>query len=86
METKDGVVTFAPGEMEKMQETNRNWGEVELFRWQYGELPQPEDKRPLIYSQGLINASKALMEKKVDPFNAAEMLKVAGLELKDLGK
>ena len=86
MEIKNGVATFAPGELEKLSAEDRNWGEVELFRWQYGELPKPDDKRPLIYSEALIKAGKAVREMQVSPFNASEMLKVAGLLLKDLGK
>lgn len=71
---------------EAMMSNDRNWGEVELYRWQHGTLPQPEGAKPLVYSEALIAAAKAVREGKVAPFNAAEMLKVAGLKLKDLGK
>lgn len=67
-----------------MMDHDRNWGEVELFRQQYGELPKSDDLRPLVYSDALVAAAKAVRAGKVDPFNASEMLKVAGLKLKDL--
>lgn len=41
---------------------NDNWAQVELFRWQYGELPQPTDTRPLDVAEGLRKMSVALME------------------------
>lgn len=70
----------------EMLAKDRNWGEIELYRHQHGTLPQPEGCKPLIYSEALIKAAEAVREGKVNPFNAAEMLKVAGLKLQDLGK
>lgn len=63
---------------------DRNWGEVELFRWQYGVLPAQDDFRPLVYPDAFAAAAKAVREGKVDPFNASEMLKVAGLQIREL--
>ena len=70
---------------DKLEEST-SWGEVELYRWQYGELPGGNADRPLIYSDALRKAAHAVQQGKVDPFNASEMLKVAGIKLKELGK
>lgn len=37
-----------------------DWARVELWRWQYGDLPQPDDFRPLDESAGLMAMSKAI--------------------------
>jgi len=41
-------------------EPDDSWAQVELWRWQYGELPRPDDSRPLIPSVGLRNMAKAI--------------------------
>jgi hypothetical protein len=37
-----------------------DWARVELFRWQYGTLPMPDDMRPLDVANGMIQMAKAL--------------------------
>ncbi len=39
-----------------------SWAQVELFRWQYGVLPTPTDRRILNVAEGLRKMSVALME------------------------
>lgn len=39
---------------------NDPWTEVELWRWQYGELPQSTDMRPLDIGKGLIGMADAI--------------------------
>jgi hypothetical protein len=61
-----------------------SWAEVELFRWQYGELPKGgSDNRKLDVSEGLIGMAKAIekhltnkeFDKLPTPFNVCEVLK-----------
>lgn len=72
---KPGHFVMEKGDMEK---ANDSWAQVELFRWQYGELPQPDDDRHIQVDIALANAAKACREGKLDPFNAASMLQYAG--------
>ncbi len=66
-----------------------NWARVELWRWQYGELPESNDSRPLIVSIALEAMAKALLNGEVKPssFNVAIVLKyvahLLGKEVKE---
>lgn len=53
---------------------NDMWAEVELWKHQYGHLPQPEDKRPLIIREAGKKAAEAVRMGKVRTFNAASMI------------
>lgn len=37
-----------------------NWAKVELFRWQYGELPKPDDQRKLDIPKALAAMADAI--------------------------
>lgn len=37
-----------------------SWAKVELWRWQYGTLPQPDDMRPLDVAAGLRGMAAAI--------------------------
>jgi len=37
-----------------------SWAKVELWRWQYGTLPQPDDMRPLDAAAGLRGMAAAI--------------------------
>lgn len=37
-----------------------SWAQVELYRWQYGELPTEGNCKPLIPSEGMLKATEAL--------------------------
>jgi len=37
-----------------------SWARVELWRWQYGTLPTPDDMRPLDVAYGMAQMAKAL--------------------------
>lgn len=67
---------------EMMALANDNWAEVELFRWQYGELPKPTDSRRLNLAEAAAKMAKAVSAGDVSPFNAASVIaylgKVAG--------
>jgi hypothetical protein len=62
---------------------NDNWAEVELWRWQYGELPASTDMRPLNVPEGLRGIAAAIekgcKEHKPDempsPFNVCSVLR-----------
>jgi hypothetical protein len=67
-----------------------DWAKVELFRWQYGELPTSGDHRKLDISVGLENIAKAI-EKGYQsgnacvmpsPFNVVEVLLFCARKLK----
>lgn len=72
---KPGHFVMEKGDMEK---ANDSWAQVELFRWQYGELPRPNDERRIDVGIALTMAAKACRERQIDPFNAASMLQYAG--------
>lgn len=64
-----------------------NWAEVELWRWQYGELPGQDDMRPLIVSEGIIGMAKAI-EKGDElnfptPMNVISVLRYAAKKIKE---
>lgn len=73
-----------------------SWALVELHRWQYGELPQPNDTRPLVISIGLQNMANALeagMKKDAtpevrqampDPFNVCAVLRYTAKTLEEV--
>lgn len=61
---------------------NISWAQVELFRMQYGCLPGPNDTRPIDFEIAFKAAHKQVMDRKLDPFNAAMMLWYAGELLK----
>lgn len=57
-----------------------SWAQVELFRWQYGELPEANDSRPLDVSRGLKVMAAAVAKGEVSWENiAVVMVYVAGL-------
>ena len=73
----------------KISDADDSWAEVELFRWQYGHLPQ-DDNRPLDVSEGLIGMSKGIKEgleskdysKMPAPFNVCLVLEYCARKFK----
>lgn len=73
----------------QIPDPNESWAQVELFRWQYGVLPESGDFRPLDVSIGIRNMAEALIkgckksastEDKANmpaPFNVYEVMKYA---------
>jgi hypothetical protein len=65
----------------KLPDPDESWAKVELWRWQYGSLPQPDDMRPLDVSKGLQEMAAAI--RKGDranfpaPFNVIAVLEYA---------
>jgi hypothetical protein len=59
-------------------DANDSWATVELYRWQYGMLPMPQDQRKLIPSEGLKGMAKAIMAGNLNnfptPMNVASVL------------
>lgn len=47
---------------------NDDWAEVELYRWQYGELPPPNDNRPLNIPTALKNMANAIEKRDMKNF------------------
>lgn len=70
-----------------------SWAQVELHRWQYGSLPQPNDRRPLDVSAGLQCMADAIetgcktgaTEAMPSPFNVCEVMRYAARLLKGKG-
>ncbi len=60
-------------------EFNESWAEVELWRWQYGELPKPDDIRELDVSKGLEGMANAIEKGDIanfpSPFNVMSVLR-----------
>lgn len=54
------------------------WAEVELFRWQYGELPQAGDKRKVDYHLATEIMANNVAEGAVSPFNAGSVIAYLG--------
>lgn len=58
-----------------------SWAKVELWRWQYGTLPQPDDMRPLDVSEGLRGMAAAICKGDKSnfptPFNVVAVLEYA---------
>lgn len=61
---------------------NNSWARVELWRWQYGELPSPDDNRPLDESAGLRAMADAFNTGHVEgknewpaPFNVQSVMR-----------
>lgn len=67
-------------------ETNDSWAEVELYRWQYGELPPSNGSKPLDVPTALEKMAEALSQpdktKWPSPFNVASVLAYAAKQLK----
>jgi hypothetical protein len=69
--------------IELQHDPNDSWAEVELWRWQYGELPASTDMRPLDVAAALRGMAAAIekgcKEKKPDempsPFNVCSVLR-----------
>ena len=65
----------------KLPDPEESWARVELWRWQYGTLPQSDDMRPLDVSKGLQGMAAAI--RKGDrsnfptPFNVIAVLEYA---------
>lgn len=61
------------------RDPNESWALVELFLWQYGELPQENNQRELDIKKALISMSDKLMsgDSSVypNPFNVGSVLK-----------
>jgi hypothetical protein len=57
----------APKHINLTSDPGDSWAEVELWRWQYGDLPQPNDMRPLYVPAGLLGMAEAIQ--KGDPNN-----------------
>lgn len=58
-----------------------SWAQVELWRWQYGGLPDANDYRPLDVSKGLQGMANAIKEgdlgKFPTPYNVVLVLEYA---------
>ena len=54
-----------------------SWGQVELFRMQYGELPKNNDERRIEYAKAFRAARKQVEAGKVDTANTGTMLGIA---------
>ena len=58
-----------------------SWAKVELWRWQYGTLPQPDDMRPLDVAAGLRGMAEAIRKGDRNnfptPFNVIAVLEYA---------
>lgn len=67
-----------------------HWAEVELYRWQHGELPPQEGSAyPLDISKGLAAMAEACApeaEHHPAPFNVAEVLAFAGRKIAEFEK
>lgn len=73
-------------EDKKYQNPDRNWVMVELFRWQYGELPKPNDNRSVDLTEATRKMALGIDNRKVNPFNVAIVLAWLGkncVELKN---
>lgn len=60
------------------EKANDTWAEVELWRWQYGHLPDSSDTQPLDIKIATQKMAEALLEGKVQPFSAASVIKFLG--------
>lgn len=56
-----------------MARANDNWAEVELWRWQRGQLDS-SDQTPLDISLGAKNMAQAIRDGQVEPFAAASVI------------
>ena len=67
--------------MAKLSDPDDAWAEVELWRWQYGTLPQPGDMRPLDVSKGLQGMADAIRKGNRSnfptPYNVITVLEYA---------
>jgi len=52
----------------KLPDPEDSWARVELWRWQYGTLPRPDDMRPLDVSAGLRGMATAIRQGNRDNF------------------
>jgi NTP pyrophosphatase (non-canonical NTP hydrolase) len=66
-------------------DTNDSWAEVELFRWQYGEMPTLADDRKLDISAGLNAMAEAIRKGNPEnfpaPHNVISVLQFASKQL-----
>jgi hypothetical protein len=66
---------------------NDDWAEVELFRWQHGDLPSPEDRRPLDVPTGLRKMADAIVlgdrANFPSPHNVVSALRYAAKKLEE---
>ena len=53
------------------------WAQVELFRYEYGELPKDNDKRTIHYCKALSMGADLIRNGKVDPYNASTIVEFA---------
>ena len=73
----------------KLPDPEESWARVELWRWQYGTLPQSDDMRPLDVSKGLQGMAAAI--RKGDrsnfptPFNVIAVLEYAAKLIANAG-
>ena len=63
-----------------------SYAQVELYRWQHGELPF-DDSKDLDVSKGLIGMADAIDKRDLDnfpaPFNVSSVLRYAAKKLKE---
>jgi len=55
-----------------------SWAQVELFRWQYGELPAEDDKRKLDTQLALIKMAQGIMDNNCPRLNIPAVLIYVG--------
>jgi hypothetical protein len=74
----------------RLPDPEESWAQVELWRWQHGELPGPGDMRPLNVSEGLRGMAAAIetrdMSKFPSPFNVMTVLRYAAKLLEKQGQ
>ena len=59
---------------EPFSDPEESWARVELFRHQYGELPNSADERKLDVKVAAVKMAQAVADGKVDTFNAAMVI------------
>ena len=50
-----------PDQVKALMMSDKAWAEVELFRWCYGELPNPADMRKIDISKALENIADGII-------------------------
>lgn len=71
-------------------EANDSWAAVELFRWQYGELPKPGDLRRMSIPEAMRKMADGFMAKSPSgwpsPMNLMSVFEYAAKEIENLNK
>lgn len=66
---------------------DKNWADVELWRWQYGALPEQDDTRELDVMKGLGLMAEAVLTCECESrFNIAQAMMRGAFEIEDLRK